>query len=167
MQFQTTLFIFIRLCSMALIYTDAQVLHLSPSGDRVTVTPKPRSLCPKCDTASGCRQLNIGRFFANSTPEFTLENTLNLKVGDWVKLSIEDKAVLHSAYLMYLLPLIALVLGAGIGQLINETWSVFLGLGALCLSFVAVHYYLKLSKNTAYFHPTLLTLLPESESPLC
>jgi hypothetical protein len=151
MQFQTTLFIFIRLCSMALIYTDAQVLHLSPSGDRVTVTPKPRSLCPKCDTASGCRQLNIGRFFANSTPEFTLENTLNLQVGDWVKLSIEDKAVLHSAYLMYLLPLIALVLGAG----------------ALCLSFVAVHYYLKLSKNTAYFHPTLLTLLPESESPLC
>lgn len=152
---------------MALIYTDAQVLRLSPLGDRVTVTPKPRSLCPKCDTASGCRQLNIGRFFANTTPEFTLENTLALKVGDWVRLSIEDKAVLHSAYLMYLLPLAGLIFGAIIGQLINEIWSVFFGLSALCLSFIAVHYYLKSSENTAHFHPVLLTLLPESEFPLC
>ncbi|MBY0346378.1 MAG: SoxR reducing system RseC family protein [Neisseriaceae bacterium] len=152
---------------MALIYTDAQVLRLNSLGDRVTITPKPCSLCSKCDTASGCRQLNIGRFFGNTTPEFTLENTLNLKVGDWVRLSIEDKALLHSAYLMYLLPLIALILGAAIGQLINESWSVFFGLSALCLSFVAVHYYLKLTKNTAHFHPTLLSLLPESELPLC
>jgi sigma-E factor negative regulatory protein RseC len=49
-----------------------------------------------------------------------VHNTLGAQPGDKVKVSISTKSFLQSSFLLYIVPLIALIVGAVIGQLVGQ-----------------------------------------------
>ena len=73
------------------------------------------SLCEHCASAENC---GMGR----DSGERVIEagNRLGAEVGDRVQLSISTRTFLQSSFMVYIVPLIALVIGAVAGQLIGQ-----------------------------------------------
>jgi len=73
------------------------------------------SLCEHCPTSGACHIGDNGR-------ERVVEarNPLGAAVGDRVRVAVSTRSFLQSSFLLYIVPLIALVVGAVIGKLVGE-----------------------------------------------
>ena len=77
--------------------------------------------------------------------DLTVENRLKAEVGDTVEVSISDKAMLKAVFLVYMVPVIGLIVGAFLGEYLaprygmdNAVMSPLLGLGLMGVAFVVV-----------------------------
>jgi sigma-E factor negative regulatory protein RseC len=68
------------------------------------------------------------------------ENLCDAKIGDWVNISLEQSSFLKAVFIVYTIPLIALLVGLGIGYLIfnNELGTVIVGFSLLAISFLTL-----------------------------
>lgn len=73
------------------------------------------SLCENCATNGSC---SLGD--DDKTRLIEVQNVQNASVGDKVRIATTTKSFLQSSFLLYIVPLIALVVGAIIGQAIGE-----------------------------------------------
>lgn len=72
----------------------------------------------------------------------TAANTARAKVADRVKVTISGTVVLKSAFLVYIVPLIALLVGFVIGNyLAGEIYGVACGVIGVVLSLIGLHFY--------------------------
>ena len=104
----------------------------------VTVKLERKEACAKCRACTAGLE----------TKEMLLEaeNLCNAKVGDTVKVSLEQSNFLIAVVIMYVIPLIALLLGIGLGYVISEQFgctskeliSVAFGLVTLGLSYLFI-----------------------------
>ena len=83
--------------------------------------------CHKC---SGCGA-------AEETVVFTAKNAVDAKPGDLVKVETATGAVLRSAAVLYLLPLVLFLAGYIAGVILWNT-GIWLGLGAFALSIAVI-----------------------------
>ncbi|MBT9613232.1 MAG: SoxR reducing system RseC family protein [Burkholderiales bacterium] len=67
-----------------------------------------------CST-SACSTAVLTRIFSQQPKALRVNNPIEAKVGEQVMLGLEEGAFLKSAFLAYLLPLVALIMGAMIG----------------------------------------------------
>ena len=98
--------------------------------------------CHKC---SGCGA-------AKETVVFTAKNPVDAKPGDLVKVEAATGAVLRSAAVLYLLPLVLFLAGYIVGVVLWNT-GIWLALGAFALSIVLIVAYDRLvvaKKKTEY-----------------
>ena len=98
--------------------------------------------CHKC---SGCGA-------AKETVVFTAKNPVDAKPGDLVKVETATGAVLRSAAVLYLLPLVLFLAGYIVGVVLWNT-GIWLALGAFALSIVLIVAYDRLvvaKKKTEY-----------------
>jgi len=72
--------------------------------------------CGRCDEPGGCR--SIGLAYALKTPdeEFRLPNRIAAGVGDGVRIRIDERMPLRSAFATYGLGVVLLIAGAAIGH---------------------------------------------------
>ena len=63
--------------------------------------------------------------------EVVVENTLGANVGDFVEVEMGEKYVLTAAAIVYVIPLVLIGAGIGIGTLINELAQALLALAGL------------------------------------
>jgi sigma-E factor negative regulatory protein RseC len=98
------------------------------------------SLCEHCATNGSCA---IGD--DNQTRLIEVQNFLDAAVGDRVCIATTTKSFLQSSFLIYIVPLIALVIGAVAGKLVGERLdtgldpnllSAIFGVFFMCGSFV-------------------------------
>src|SRR6056300_1300409 len=76
------------------------------------------SLCENCATNGNCA---LGD--DDSTRLIEVQNRLNAEVGEQVRIATTTKSFLQSSFLLYIVPLIALVVGAIVGKLVGENVS--------------------------------------------
>ena len=86
--------------------------------------------CGLCGQTRGCGNSIWGKLFAHQSTAFKAQNCINAKVGDSVIVSINESALLKSALLLYILPLVTMLIGAILATQIHDT-NGYAMLGAL------------------------------------
>lgn len=75
------------------------------------------SLCENCATNGNCALGDDG-----NTRLIEVQNPLAAVIGEQVRIATTTKSFLQSSFLLYIVPLIALVIGATAGMLIGENY---------------------------------------------
>lgn len=78
-----------------------------------------KSACGLCGQTRGCGNSIWGKLFSHQSTAFKAQNHINAKVGQSVIVGINESALLKSALLLYILPLVTLFLGAILATKIN------------------------------------------------
>lgn len=97
-------------------------------GNKATVRFDRRSACDKCHMCATTKD--------GMKVEVVVENTLGANVGDYVEVEMGEKYVLTAAAIVYVIPLVLIGAGIGIGTLINELAQALFALGGLIIGFV-------------------------------
>lgn len=90
------------------------VLELKGKHTAVVMCKK-SSLCENCATSGSCM---LGE--DDHTRLIEVQNSLSAAIGDRVLIATTTKSFLQSSFLLYMVPLIALVVGAVVGKLTGE-----------------------------------------------
>ena len=83
-----------------------------PSDSVATLEIERKTACGLCGQTRGCGNSIWGKLFGHQTTAFKAQNRINAKVGQSVVVGINEKALLKSALLLYILPLVTLFVGA-------------------------------------------------------
>ena len=100
--------------------------------------------CGGCDSEKGCGSGKLSQLFFDDVRRFRVRNVGNAQVGSLVEVSMPDGALLNSALLMYILPLLLLFMCALlVGQMAPaassvDAYSAAGALAGLILGFVLV-----------------------------
>jgi sigma-E factor negative regulatory protein RseC len=146
-----------------IIEETARVVALD--GDQAWVTTQRRTACGSCAANKSCGAGIIARgLVSGRTLQIKAVNQVEAVVGDDVVLGIDDKVLLRSAVLMYLLPLLALMAGALLGEWVNDVLiragSEYLSILTGLLAMVAVLWWLarhtRLLAATGDYQPRIL-----------
>ena len=82
----------------------------------------------ECDRCLICSTVKDG-----TQVELSLKNSLELNVGDFVKVEVYKKSNYCASILIYLLPIILVALGAGLGSLAGLAASIIIGIAGLVI----------------------------------
>jgi sigma-E factor negative regulatory protein RseC len=106
------------------------------AGDRAVVRVSRSSSCATCESRAACK--------IEDDKELRVEvkNDLRAKAGDQVEISMSTPSLFKMGMLVYLFPVLAMVLGAGIGhvgagyvEIDANLFSIMMGITALVISF--------------------------------
>jgi sigma-E factor negative regulatory protein RseC len=120
------------------------------------------SACAGCHGQSGCRP--------SESKDMIIEaiNELNAKVGDRVQISLPTGSLLKATFLVYFLPVVALVIGAIAGGKLgpfllgfNSTLgSILCGFGAMAAVLLAVKWFDRSIDAKPNYWPRITRILP-------
>lgn len=94
--------------------------------------------CGRCNEVGGCSTMVLGQLFGPACRLYKLPNTLSAQVGDEVALRMPHGVVWRAALLLYGLPLLSGLVGAGMGAARSDGWAVGGLLAGLLLGALAV-----------------------------
>lgn len=124
-------------------------------GGKATVQFERHSACDKCHMCAVTKD--------TMKVEVTLDNTLGANVGDFVEVEMGERYVLTAAAIVYVIPLVLIGVGIGLGTLINELAQVLMGLGGLVIGFVIAILLDKLViRKKKGFAPRMKSICPNS-----
>ena len=107
--------------------------------------------CGRCHEPGGCGGQKITQVFCSGPKRYRVPNHSQLQPGDRVRLGIPQMVLRRSATLAYVLPVLALLLGAGIGM------EVAADLGAIAgaaIGLLAAWLYLRFHSRSQLAHAT-------------
>ena len=87
--------------------------------DKAVISFARRACCDRCAVCTVNKD--------GASVEIEVENTLNLNVGDCVKVQVFKRKIRAASVLVYVLPLLLIALGAGLGSLASAAASAILG----------------------------------------
>lgn len=110
------------------------------SGTQATLEIERRTACGICGQKRGCGNATWGKLLGHDAHDFTADNTVNAKIGDSVVVGISEQAVLNSAFFMYVVPLVGLLLGTMLADYFfkNQFYVILGAVLGLTLGFVWV-----------------------------
>lgn len=125
------------------------------------------SACDHCRSRGACEVLS-GR-----TTRIEVENELGAKEGDHVEITIPAASVLKLSFLVYLIPVVALVAGAYAGNVWAEgrgSDPTFYAVAAGVLAMIATFLFIKnldqaASQPSSEYRPRMSRIYPASEEP--
>jgi sigma-E factor negative regulatory protein RseC len=108
--------------------------------DRIWVEAERQSTCGGCQIRQGCGTGLLAKHVGKRFNRIAVPNNKTVKIGQQVTVAIPEDALLHGAFMMYLLPLLAMFAGAGLARWLtwNETLQIAAGLAALFGGFLWV-----------------------------
>ncbi len=133
------------------------------------------SACESCSARHSCSGQDAG-----SEMEVEAINAADASVGDRVQIAIESKTLLSAAFLLYVLPIVAMAIGAALG----DDWgpkmgidatiaSIVLGLGAFVVVFLLVRWYANQKASGNAYRPRITRIVEHAgtvgdiSSPKC
>ncbi len=148
---------------------------VSLTGRRAMIAIGASSGCPACDAGKGCGAGIFGLMMMRKPLLLELDNPLQLKAGEGVMVGIPEAFFLGLLARLYLLPLMAGMIGAALGHsladglhLQSAYQDLLALLGALFLAFMTL---LKNARGKhwqkAELQLTLLTYLPDQPGQNC
>jgi sigma-E factor negative regulatory protein RseC len=93
----------------------------STASTTATLEIERKTACGLCGQTRGCGNSIWGKLFAHQSTAFKAQNRINAKVGDSVIVGINEKALLKSAMLLYILPLATMLIGAILAKQFSAT----------------------------------------------
>ncbi len=137
----------------------AEVSHTE--GEYAFLKTSNKTSCGECPSKASCGSVKFFKPVVDNDI-IKIKNTLDLKEGDSVVLELPPSKLLLGTFLVYLLPLIALMFFAVLGKMIGgEGISIILGLVGLGLSLVLVKKYLAKKAVSQQFMPTVMPKILE------
>lgn len=91
------------------------------SNSTATLEIERKTACGICGQTRGCGNSIWGKLFAHQSTAFKAQNRINAKVGDSVIVGINEKALVKSAMLLYILPLATMLIGAILAKQLNAS----------------------------------------------
>ena len=117
--------------------------------------------CAACAQQAGCSSNALASVLKKKP--IPVDNELMLQIGDTVMVAVDESVLLRAAFLMYLLPLCALFIGAGItDSLISDTapygdvWVAVGALTGLALALFIMHTIQKYAFLNYYARPVVV-----------
>ncbi|EGQ9832205.1 SoxR reducing system RseC family protein [Vibrio vulnificus] len=113
----------------------ATVTKVTPNdhGFEVALSCEQQTSCSSCSSQKSCGTGVVSKAFGNKSLLWHLETQRRLHVGQVVEIGIPEQSLLQSAMLVYLLPIVAMLLGALFGHLVLSPW-LEMGEGAVVLT---------------------------------
>ncbi|EGR1511306.1 transcriptional regulator [Vibrio vulnificus] len=113
----------------------ATVTQVTPNdhGFEVALSCEQQTSCSSCSSQKSCGTGVVSKAFGNKNLLWHLETQRRLHVGQVVEIGIPEQSLLQSAMLVYLLPIVAMLLGALFGHLVLSPW-LEMGEGAVVLT---------------------------------
>lgn len=141
----------------------AQIIRLLPK-NMAEVELRGHSACTACGNCAFGQKKQI---------RYEVQNPINAQIGDLVTLEMETKSLLSAVLIIYLLPLINLLIGYGLGSWINsrlEIWpgeglAIISGLLFLALTFVLVRILDQRLAKKSNFRPQIKSIVDQSKTP--
>ena len=119
---------------------DAQGTITAVNGDTAEVLMDETG-CGRCHEEGGCGGNNLGKMLCASPRRFEVLNPGNSAVGDRVTVVVAEGAVRRSALLVYVVPLLALLVGAlGGSALAGEIGAIVGAVGGLLGAWLILRY---------------------------
>jgi len=120
------------------------------------------SACESCSARHSCSGQDAG----GSEMEVEAINVADAAVGDRVQIAIESKTLLSAAFLLYVLPIVAMAIGAAVG----DDWgpkmgydatltSIVLGMGAFAAAFCIVRWYANRKASGNAYRPRITRIV--------
>jgi sigma-E factor negative regulatory protein RseC len=104
-----------------IVSLDNASLDSVSSSSTATLEIERKTACGLCGQTRGCGNSIWGKLFAHQSTAFKAQNLINAKVGDSVIVGINESALLKSALLLYILPLVTLFFGAILATRFNAS----------------------------------------------
>lgn len=125
-----------------------------------------KSTCGSCSMKKGCGTSLLSEYFNRNPANIKLPNTQNAKPGDIVVLGLSESAILKGSFLVYLIPITSLLVGAVFGQWLaellsgnTELFAIVGGLGGLIAGAVWSKRKIYSKENFESFQPVILKVL--------
>lgn len=80
-----------------------------------------QTACSLCGQTRGCGNALWGKMFAHKATSFKAQNNINAKTGQSVIVGIDEKALVKSALLLYIVPLVTLFIGAILALQVSDS----------------------------------------------
>lgn len=124
-------------------------------GDKATVQFDRKSACDKCHMCAVTKD--------SMKVQVVVKNTLNLNVGDYAAVEVGKRFVLTAAFIVYIIPLVLVGIGIGIGSVISEMWQAILALIGLVGGFVISVVLDRVLRKKKGFVPVMVDIPIENE----
>jgi len=135
-----------------MIEENAHVLH-TDSGI-AWVAAQRQSACGSCKVRAGCGTTVLASVMGKRRNQVRALDPVGVKPGDNVLIGLQERALVHASFTMYLLPLAGLFVGALIGQQLDtrgEAWTILFGFLGLLAGFGLVRlFYHRIRNNPVY-----------------
>ena len=133
-----------------------QVIAVEQGAVRVRVNRQ--SACGSCQAKVACGQGLMQAMQSEYCHEVRAITDLHLQEGDFVVIGVSEDLLLRSALMVYLLPLLALIAGAVLGQQIGltEGWSILLASVAFAASGFYLYRFNERNTNNTDLIPVVL-----------
>lgn len=121
-----------------------------------------QSACGQCAAKNSCGTSSLSELNGKRGEHiFTVETMMPLREGQIVEIGLEEKSMLFSALLMYIVPLAVLLLTTGLSHYIseNELSRALIIFLFTAISFVFIKRYTKKLGRQTEFQPILLRVL--------
>jgi len=116
--------------------------------------------CAKCEAGEGCGGGIFAKLFGDKQFRMKINNSLNIDLNDNVVIGVEDSAVTNASLISYLLPLLGLSLGAGLGSYFDATdselWTLTGALVGISLAFLFARMKLNSQQFKAKYTPIMI-----------
>ena len=116
--------------------------------------------CKSCAARQACNTLG------GNTKKLLLKNTLKASPGDAIEFIVEEKGVVVSSIIVYLIPLLFLISGIWIGSVVHADFSIDQDSGAIlggivgiCLSFILIKAFNPYFRRKSIFVPQMHRIL--------
>ena len=125
---------------------------VSVLGDTMQVQVARKSAC-------GSECANCSAHCSDRAAVVEVTNSIHAVVGDRVLLQMSSNKVLKAAFLVYIYPILAMIVGylAADSIIQNEMFSAIFGFIIMIISFIGLHFYDKRHKNQ--YQPTAISLI--------
>ncbi|MSP86773.1 MAG: Fis family transcriptional regulator [Methylotenera sp.] len=111
---------------------------------QATLEIERRTACGLCGQTRGCGNAAWGKLLGHNRHAFTAENLIDANVGDSVVVGIEEQAVLNTAFFLYVVPLMAMLVATVAADhfFSNQLYVILAAALGLLLGFLWVKGYL-------------------------
>lgn len=128
-------------------------------GGTARVLVKRNSACDHCPSRSCCASLG------GDLKGVDVSNIIGAEKGQKVKIGISQKALLRASFILYMVPIFSLIIGAMLGNYFGpqqkEIWAVSMGVGFFFGSYFVIKALNKYLENKAEYLPVITEILPD------
>ncbi|MFT2092984.1 SoxR reducing system RseC family protein [Paraglaciecola sp. 2405UD69-4] len=132
----------------------------------VWVETQVKSTCSSCGSQSNCGTGSIAKAFSRKKELLQFEFNESVAIGQKVKLGITEQSVLKASFIVYVIPMFAMISSAVLAQYLlpilgedAEILTILFTFFCTFISFVSVKKYLKRNDDEK-FHPHIISVLP-------
>lgn len=134
------------------------------SGEIAQVRTLRKTTCGTCNAQSNCGAHVLTKFFAAKIRTYAVLNPIGADIGEQVVIGIPERALTNLSFLFYIVPLLSMILAAGVAEnfmlnifgVAGEPLTILSGLLGLVMGLISVKYHANRIRRSNKLQVTIL-----------